>query len=161
MRTSAAIPALALILAVASGCARGGEGATSTSPSASAAPSPSVTVPATPSAPSSPSAPPSPGASPGAGTTPGVPVPSVPGKVSPKPPIGEGRPITVTGTVHAGVEHGCQILRSGSLAWVLVGGDRTVVRPGARIRVTGTVSVGRASTCQQGQTLVVQKASAA
>jgi hypothetical protein len=66
----------------------------------------------------------------------------------PAPPAGE---VTVTGTVGEGVEPGCLLLDS----YLLVGGDRDKLRPGARVAVTGRVDRGLLSTCQQGVPLVV------
>jgi hypothetical protein len=66
----------------------------------------------------------------------------------PAPPAGE---VTVTGTVSEGVEPGCLLLDG----YLLVGGDRDQLRPGARVAVTGRVDRGLLSTCQQGVPLVV------
>jgi hypothetical protein len=66
----------------------------------------------------------------------------------PAPPAGE---VTVTGTVSEGVEAGCLLLDG----YLLVGGDRDQLRPGARVAVTGRVDSGLLSTCQQGVPLVV------
>jgi hypothetical protein len=79
--------------------------------------------------------------------------------VSPKPPIGEGPPVTLTGVVAEGVEHGCRILRSGTTGWLLVGGDPALLRPGARVEVVGVPSDDHPTTCQQGKPLIVQRAS--
>jgi hypothetical protein len=73
-----------------------------------------------------------------------VPVPTT----EPAPPAGER---TVTGTVSEGVEPGCLLLDG----YLLVGGDRDRLRPGARVAVTGRVDRGLLSTCQQGVPLVV------
>ena len=61
---------------------------------------------------------------------------------------------TLTGTVSAGVEHGCLLL-DGHL---LVGGDRGVIRAGARVTVTGRVVPDLVTTCQQGVPFVVTSA---
>ncbi|WP_374272827.1 hypothetical protein [Actinoplanes sp. M2I2] len=61
---------------------------------------------------------------------------------------------TLTGTVTAGVEPGCLLLDG----YLLVGGDRTVVRAGLRITVTGRVVPDLVTTCQQGTPLVVTSA---
>ena len=66
----------------------------------------------------------------------------------PAPPAGE---VTVTGTVSEGVEPGCLLLDG----YLLVGGDRDQLRPGARVAVTGRVDRDLLSTCQQGVPLVV------
>ena len=71
-----------------------------------------------------------------------------PATTGPAPPAGE---VTVTGTVSEGVEPGCLLLDG----YLLVGGDRDQLRPGARVAVTGRVDRGLLSTCQQGVPLVV------
>ena len=71
-----------------------------------------------------------------------------PATTEPAPPAGE---VTVTGTVREGVEPGCLLLDR----YLLVGGDRDQLRPGARVAVTGRVDRDLLSTCQQGEPLVV------
>jgi hypothetical protein len=61
---------------------------------------------------------------------------------------------TLTGTVTAGVEHGCLLLGD----YLLVGGDRAVIRAGAHLTVTGRVVPDLVTTCQQGTPLVVTSA---
>jgi hypothetical protein len=64
--------------------------------------------------------------------------------------------VTLTGTVRAGVEPGCLLLDADSGGpYLLVGGGRTALRPGARVAVTGRVEHDLFSTCQQGEPLVV------
>jgi hypothetical protein len=63
--------------------------------------------------------------------------------------------ITVTGMVVEGVEGGCLLLEGGGTRYLLVGGDRSLLRSGARVAVTGRVDRGLLSTCQQGEPLVV------
>jgi hypothetical protein len=67
-----------------------------------------------------------------------LPVPSL-GR-SPRPPL------TLTGTVEAGVERGCLLLDG----YLLLGGDRTLIVAGARVTVTGRPEPGTLTTCQQG-----------
>jgi hypothetical protein len=43
----------------------------------------------------------------------------------------------------------------------LLGGDRTMLRPGRRVEVTGAVQPDLATTCQQGIPLVVREVRAA
>ncbi|GAA1775568.1 hypothetical protein [Luedemannella helvata] len=69
--------------------------------------------------------------------------------------------ITVIGTVTAGVEMGCLILvplggytPTGG-GYLLIGGDRKVLVPGARVQVTGTLKPGTISFCMQGYPLEV------
>ena len=65
-------------------------------------------------------------------------------------------PVAVTGTVRAGVEPGCRLLDAdGGGPYLLVGGERARLRPGARVAVTGRVERDLLSTCQQGEPLVV------
>jgi hypothetical protein len=66
----------------------------------------------------------------------------------PPPTAGE---VTVTGAVAEGVEPGCLLLDG----YLLVGGDRSKLQPGARVAVTGRVDRSLLSTCQQGVPLVV------
>jgi hypothetical protein len=84
------------------------------------------------------------GAGQGATTAPTTPPPTT----EPAPPAGE---VTVTGTVDDGVEANCLVLDG----YLLVGGDRSKLRTGVRVRVTGRVERGLLSTCQQGVPLVV------
>jgi hypothetical protein len=58
---------------------------------------------------------------------------------------------TLTGIVAAGVERQCLLLGE----YLLVGGDRTVIRAGARLAVTGRVASDLVTTCQQGTPFVV------
>jgi hypothetical protein len=63
------------------------------------------------------------------------------------------------GTVQSGVEGGCLILVTGwGLSYNLLGGDRTVLRPGARVLVAGTIPSGIATACMQGYPLLVKSA---
>jgi hypothetical protein len=60
-------------------------------------------------------------------------------------------PRTLTGIVAAGVESQCLLLGE----YLLVGGDRAVLRAGARVAVTGRVVPDLMTTCQQGTPFVV------
>jgi hypothetical protein len=84
------------------------------------------------------------GAGQGATTAPTTPPPTT----ERAPPAGQ---VTVTGTVGDGVEASCLLLDG----YLLVGGDRSKLRTGARVTVTGRVERGLLSTCQQGVPLVV------
>lgn len=59
--------------------------------------------------------------------------------------------VTVYGRVVAGVEQGCRLLEG----YLLVGGDRDKLRPGALVTVTGRTNKDLVTTCQQGIPLVV------
>ena len=78
-------------------------------------------------------------------------------------PSGKSKPsgFTVRGRVAVGVEPRCLILnaeRGG--VYQLVGGDRSVLRPGQRVEVTGTLDPNMITTCQQGTPLKVSAATA-
>lgn len=78
--------------------------------------------------------------------------------VQPKEPAGPGARVsslsTLTGTVTAGVEPNCLLIDG----FLLIGGDRAVIRAGARLTVTGRVDRAVVSTCQQGVAFVVSGA---
>ena len=105
------------------------------------------------------------GAGQGAAST--VPTVTAPGTTTTEPgkrtgPTRSGGPVTVVGTVAAGVEPGCLLLEgeAGS-SFLLVGGERAELRPGRRVAVTGRVDRSLLSTCQQGEPLVVASIGAA
>jgi hypothetical protein len=85
----------------------------------------------------------------GQGAAPTTPPPSV---TAPAPPAGE---VTVTGRVSPGVEGNCLLLQARGGPYLLVGGDRAQLQPGARVAVTGRVDRDLLSICQQGVPLVV------
>jgi hypothetical protein len=89
----------------------------------------------------------------------GGPVQGGPTTVPTTPPTSATRPagqVTLTGTVRAGVEPGCLLLDAdGGGPYLLVGGERAELRPGARVAVTGRVERDLLSICQQGEPLVV------
>jgi hypothetical protein len=60
----------------------------------------------------------------------------------------------LTGTVTAGVEHGCLMLGR----YQLIGGPRDVLRPGARVRVVGRPAPRMITTAQQGTPFLVSTA---
>lgn len=108
-----------------------------------------------------PSATPSPtGGSPTLGGTPAsdptVPLPPKP-TAPPKSPTDPrpGEPVrTIRGTVSAGVEPNCVLLDG----YLLVGGPRETLRPGARVVVSGRVQADLITTCQQGIPFLVTEA---
>jgi hypothetical protein len=64
--------------------------------------------------------------------------------------------VVVTGVVRDGVEPGCRLLVADrGPTYLLLGGDRRALRPGARVRVSGTLAAGTVSVCQQGRPLRV------
>ncbi len=79
-----------------------------------------------------------------------MPSPSYSSKYPPSP-VGE---VTVTGTVEAGVERGCIVLRGGPTLYQLVGQDPLIV-VGATVTVRGRPDPGLMTTCQQGTPLHV------
>lgn len=67
--------------------------------------------------------------------------------------------VTVFGTVQSGVEGGCLILATTyGVQYTLLGGDRTVLRPGVTALVTGDLLTGTATACMQGYPLQVKSA---
>ncbi len=54
------------------------------------------------------------------------------------------------GTVESGVEAGCLIMKVGDETYNLIGGDRDVVKPGAKVVVRGAEKPDLVTTCQQG-----------
>lgn len=68
--------------------------------------------------------------------------------------------MTLTGTVSRGVEAGCVLLEFEGTTYNLVGGDVSVLSPGAEVEVTGTVKEGLMTTCQQGVPFQVESATA-
>jgi hypothetical protein len=91
------------------------------------------------------------GAGQGATTVPTT-LPDNPPTTRPTEPSGE---VTVTGTVIEGVEPNCLLLDADGRQYLLIGGDRSELRAGVRVAVTGRVDRGLLSTCQQGEPLVV------
>jgi hypothetical protein len=65
--------------------------------------------------------------------------------------------LTLTGTVEAGVEANCLLLGG----YLLLGGDRSLVRPGAYLTVTGRPEPGTLTTCQQGLPFRVESVTSA
>lgn len=124
------------------GCAGSPSGQAGTT-GARGASSPPTTFPATTAPPTT--APPAPTALP---TTP-----------SPTPPArGKGSVLTLTGTVRAGVEHGCLVLSTPQGVYLLLGNGTTDLRSGARVEVRGRTDETRFTTCQQGQPFLVSSA---
>jgi hypothetical protein len=66
-------------------------------------------------------------------------------------------PMTITGTVAAGVEANCLLLNG----YLLIGGPHDLLRDGAKVTVTGKPQPGLMTTCQQGTPFVVDSAQAA
>ena len=86
----------------------------------------------------------------------GAPAPAAPTAPTARhgPPPEPGR-VDAAGVVEAGVEPGCLLLRDDRGArYLLLGGDRSALRPGARVRVSGD-RLRSATTCQQGEALRV------
>jgi hypothetical protein len=87
---------------------------------------------------------------------------TTPGTSSPPPPTtepgsGGKREVTATGTLRAGVEPGCVLLKADQgPVYLLVGGDRGQLHEGARVQVSGQLAPDLLSTCQEGQPLLVR-----
>lgn len=108
----------------------------------------SVTSPGSSAAPSSP---------PSAGTRPST-ATQLTLTTQPLPPRPPARPgeVTVHGTVQEGVEASCLLLAADDgTQYLLVGGDRQILRPGATVVVEGRLESGMMTTCQQGTPLTV------
>jgi hypothetical protein len=150
-RVAVALTTTVLLSVLLTGCgaaADPGAGGPSSGSSASSAPS-SV-------GPSAPSSAPSAAAPSGSSAADVVPIPDLTGK-PPKPGTGEAT-TTVSGTVVAGVEAGCLLLRTGATDYLLlIGAGAGAVKAGDKVRATGTVDTGRMTTCQQGTPLVVTR----
>jgi hypothetical protein len=87
-------------------------------------------------------------------TTPGT-SPSQPPTT--EPGSGGKREVTATGTVRAGVEPGCMLLKTDQgPVYLLVGGDRGQLRESNRVQVSGQLAPDLLSTCQEGQPLLVR-----
>jgi Protein of unknown function (DUF5818) len=74
-----------------------------------------------------------------------------------EPGSGGRREVTATGTLRAGVEPGCMLLKADQgPVYLLVGGDRGQLREGERVQVSGQLAPDLLSTCQEGQPLLVR-----
>jgi hypothetical protein len=84
-------------------------------------------------------------------------LPTAPTTPTSKPGSPGASEITATGTLHDGVEPGCVLLHAdqGGGVYLLVGGDRSELRAGRRVQVTGRLVPDLLSTCQEGQPLRV------
>jgi hypothetical protein len=65
---------------------------------------------------------------------------------------------TITGVVEAGAETGCWLLETEKTRYLLLGGDRTLFKPGVRLQVRGTTRPNTATSCQQGTPFLVYSA---
>ncbi|MGH3712587.1 MAG: hypothetical protein ACRDT4_03885 [Micromonosporaceae bacterium] len=92
-------------------------------------------------------APPSGSASPSESAAPGPSLSPTPGESK---SAAKGGGVELRGTVESGVEAGCLILTTGGKTYNLIGGDRAVVKAGARVVVRGTEEPDLMTTCQQG-----------
>ncbi|MET8198784.1 hypothetical protein AB0C42_00615 [Micromonospora taraxaci] len=138
-----AVSALAVCVALSACGSQDAGGGTPTPTPTGAQP---VTSPPTPDPTASPSTvDPTPPAS---SKTPRAPKPG-----GPSTPPGVGA-TTLSGTVQGGVEPGCVLLDG----YLLIGGPRDVLTPGAQVEVTGRVEPGMMTTCQQGTPFVVSAA---
>jgi len=127
---------------------------TSAPPSSAPASSPPATSPPTTSAPST-SAP--------ATSTPPQPTVLPDELQEPLPPPGGGKAAagqSISGTVVEGVEAGCLLLSTPDGDYLLLGGDRSVVRAGATLTVRGRADRSVMTTCQQGVPFKVVSATA-
>lgn len=134
----------ALLVGTLAGCAgQGGAEVTATPPTTSSA-APSSAPSGTPSATSS--------TSPGAPSDTSVaPTPSpTSSTASPEPTAPAGDRMTLSGTVRAGVEAGCLVLRDDGTLYLLLD-DQDRMKPGEKVTVTGYVEKDAMSYCMQGK----------
>src|SRR5262245_31658574 len=66
--------------------------------------------------------------------------------------------MTLTGRVESGVEPGCMLMQASGKTYLLLGGNREVVRDGAWITVRGKPNPNLMTTCQQGLPFQVSEA---
>ncbi|MCM0675374.1 alanine and proline-rich secreted protein Apa [Micromonospora phytophila] len=141
------VSALAVCVALsACGGQDGGDGTPTPTPTGAqpvtSPPSPDPTTPGMPPATGDPVDP----------TAPVQPPPTKrPGGPTKPPPVGG---TTLTGTVTPGVEPNCLLLDG----YLLIGGPRDVLSPGAKVTVTGRVQPDMLTTCQQGTPFLVEAA---
>jgi hypothetical protein len=88
---------------------------------------------------------------------------TTPSRLSPPSTTAAGARVTVVGTVEDGVEPSCLILTDEKTGrrYNVMGGDRAVVKIGARVKVVGVIRTDMMSFCQQGQILQALQASKA
>jgi len=96
----------------------------------------------------------SPDATDSAGAPPSIASPSPSASPSTAPPVPSSSvpvaTVTITGEVKDGVEPGCVLLNTGTVSYLLIGGDRSALVSGKRLTVVGVPQPGMMSTCQQG-----------
>jgi Protein of unknown function (DUF5818) len=64
--------------------------------------------------------------------------------------------VVATGRVEAGAAPGCLLLAGDQgRTWLLIGGDRTALAPGAHVQVVGEPADARTGGCRQGEPLRV------
>jgi len=70
--------------------------------------------------------------------------------------------LTLTGTIETGVERGCLLLTDEKTGRKvnLTGGDKSIVKAGARVTVVGVLRGDMMSYCQQGAIFQVLRATA-
>ena len=91
-----------------------------------------------------------------------APVSSTPSSAAPAVSAAPGE-TTLTGTVTAGVEPNCLLLKDGSGDHLLITEDtkvKSALRPGAEVTVVGKSQPGLMTTCMQGEPFVVSSVAA-
>lgn len=139
--------ALAALVACAALTACGGQDGGDGTPTPTPTGAQPVTSPPNPDPTASAGDPPSAGPT---SSRPTAPPPKTGGPTKP-PPVGA---VELTGTVAAGVEPNCLLLDG----YLLLGGPRDVLTPGARVTVSGRVKPDVMTTCQQGTPFMVESA---
>lgn len=89
----------------------------------------------------------------------GKPKPSLSGPIVP-PPAKDGQVITVRGRVErVELEGGCTVLRADTgTTYQLMGGDPSIVKPGATVQIRGRLRADLMTICQMGPVLEVDSA---
>lgn len=72
----------------------------------------------------------------------------------------DGKSVTLTGKVEAGVEAGCLVLKHEGETYNLIGGDKKILKAGAEVEVAGTLKENMMTTCMQGKPFQVSKVTA-
>ncbi|MGI5236531.1 hypothetical protein [Dactylosporangium sp. CA-139066] len=77
-------------------------------------------------------------------------VPSAPGSGSSLRPDPQGSTMSIHGTIREGVEPGCVLLATDAKTYLLIGGDKAMLKTGSQVTVYGVEQNDLMTTCQQG-----------
>jgi hypothetical protein len=81
-------------------------------------------------------------------------VASAPPSMQPGP---SGSTVALRGTIHDGVEPGCVLLTTDAKTYLLIGGDKSMLKSGAQVTVYGVEQKDLMTTCQQGTPFKVSR----